>query len=262
MKGKKLLAALTAAVLLLAALSGCGKQEEDLLSKIRNAGELVVGTEGTYFPNSYHDDDGNLVGFDVEVAQGIAAELGVEIRFVEAEWDSLFASMDAGRVDMVINEVEASEERAEKYDFSKPYTYVHGALLAAADRDDIQGFDDLKGKRASQNLTSSWGSLAKEYGAELVGVDSIAQSIDLLLTGRADVTLNAETAFGAYLTVHPEADVKVVATTDSTTSSCVPVPKGNPELLEAVDRALDAMRESGKLAELSEKYFGTDVTEP
>ena len=136
----------------------------DLLDKITEAGVLVIGTEGTYAPNSYHDEDGNLTGFDVEVARAIAGKLGVEAQFVEAEWDSLFASMDSGRVDVVINEVEYSEARAEKYDFSAPYTYVHGALLVAEDNGDITSFDDLKGKKAAQNLTSSWGQLAESYG--------------------------------------------------------------------------------------------------
>ena len=126
----------------------------DLLDKIQQAGVMIVGTEGTYSPNSYHDENGDLVGFDVDVARGVAEHLGVEIQFVEAEWDSLFASMDSGRIDLVVNEVEASEERRQKYDFSEPYTYVHGALLVGADNTDITGFDDLAGKRAAQNLTS------------------------------------------------------------------------------------------------------------
>ena len=165
---------------------------------------IVIGTEGTYAPNSYHDEEGNLTGFDVEVGQLIARELGVEAQFVESSWDSLFAAMDSGRVDIVINEVEANEERAEKYDFSQPYTYVHGALMVRDDEESVTGFADLEGKRAAQNLTSSWGELAESYGAQLVGVDSMDQSIQLLESGRADVTLNSETAFGDYLKKHPD----------------------------------------------------------
>src|SRR5699024_7016671 len=158
----------------------------DLLDKIQQAGVMIVGTEGTYSPNSYHDENGELVGFDVDVARGVAEHLGVEIQFVEAEWDSLFASMDSGRIDLVVNEVEASEERRQKYDFSEPYTYVHGALLVGADNTDITGFDDLAGKRAAQNLTSSWGQQAEAYGAELVSVDAVAQGIELILSGRSE----------------------------------------------------------------------------
>lgn len=235
--------------------------EEDLLDTVLERGTLIIGTEGTYSPNSYHDESGELVGFDVDVARGIAEYLGVEAQFMEAEWDSLFAAMDSGRVDIVVNEVEYSDERAEKYDFSEPYTYVHGALMVAESNTDINSFEDLAGKRAAQNLTSSWGRMAESYGAELVSVDSVSQCVELLLSGRVDATLNAETAFSSYLSVNPDAAVKIVAETDSTTSSLVPVPKGNERFLAAVNEALDEMRESGKLSELSEQYFGSDVTQ-
>ena len=277
---KRWIAALTALVLLAGLLAGCSSNEADtdngsdnaisdhgstaestdLLDKIQEAGVIVVGTEGTYSPNSYHDEDGNLVGFDVDVARGIAEQLGVDIEFMEAEWDSLFGALDAGRIDIIVNEVEYSDERAEKYDFSEPYTYVHGALLVAEDNTDITGFDDLEGKRAAQNLTSSWGQEAENYGAELVSVDAVAQGIELILSGRADCMLNAETAFYDYMNKQPDTPVKIVATTDTTTSSQIPVPKGNERLVEAINDALDEMRSSGELAQLSEQYFGADVT--
>lgn len=254
-----------AALLLCASLMGCQNtgapnDEQDLLSTIQQRGTLIIGTEGTYSPNSYHDESGQLVGFDVEVAQGVAAKLGVEAQFVEAEWDSLFASMDSGRVDVVINEVEYSEERAEKYDFSIPYTYVHGALLVAQDNDEITSFEDLAGKRSAQNLTSSWGLMAESYGAELVSIDTLSQCIDLLTTNRADATLNAETAFYDFLKQQEGAPVKIVALTETTTSSLIPVRKGNESLLEAINTALYEMKESGELQALSEKYFGFDIT--
>ena len=230
------------------------------LEQILKAGKLVVGTEGTYKPNSYHDESGALVGFDVEVARKVAEKLGVEAEFMEAEWDSLFAAMDSGRVDTVINEVEYNEERALKYDFSQPYTYIRGALMVKGDNEEIKSFEDLKGKKAAQNLTSSWGRMAEEYGAELVGVDTVSQCVDLLLSGRADATLNVETAFADYLKSNSNADVKVVAKTESASSSRVPVRKGNEDLLKAIDKALEELRASGELAALSEKYFGMDVT--
>lgn len=274
---KRWLAVLAALALTAGLMAGCGSNgantdggnddaegsnpgETDLLDKIQEAGVIVVGTEGTYSPNSYHDENGDLVGFDVDVARGVADHLGVDIQFVEAEWDSLFASMDSGRVDIVVNEAEYSDERAVKYDFSEPYTYVHGALLVAEDNTDITGFDTLEGKRAAQNLTSSWGQEAEGCGAELVSVDSVAEGIELILSGRADCMLNAETAFYDYMNKHPDAPVKIVAATDTTTSSLIPVPKGNERLVAAINEALDDMRASGQLAQLSEQYFGADVT--
>ena len=241
--------------------SGAGAAEDgDQLAKILEAGKIIIGTEGTYSPNSYHDENGDLVGFDVEVGRKVAEKLGVEAEFFEAEWDSLFSSMDAGRIDTVINEVEYSDERALKYDFSQPYTYIHGALMVKGDNEEIKTFEDLDGKKAAQNLTSSWGKMAEEYGAELVSVDAVAQTVDLLLAGRADATLNVETAFSDYLKKNPDADVKVVALTEEASSSLVPVKKGNEELLKAINEAIDELRASGELKELSEKYFGMDVT--
>ncbi len=241
--------------------SGAGAAEDgDQLAKILEAGKIIIGTEGTYSPNSYHDENGDLVGFNVEVGRKVAEKLGVEVEFFEAEWDSLFSSMDAGRIDTVINEVEYSDERALKYDFSNPYTYIRGALMVKGDNEEIKSFEDLDGKKAAQNLTSSWGRMAEEYGAELVGVDAVAQTVDLLLTGRADATLNVETAFSDYLKKNPDADVKVVAWTEEVSSSLIPVKKGNEDLLKAINEAIDELRESGELAELSEKYFGMDVT--
>lgn len=247
-------------------LAGCGTSNtnndktNDQLAKIQEKGVIVVGTEGTYSPNTYHDENGDLVGFDVEVARGIGKRLGVEVEFFEAEWDSLFAALDSGRVDTVINEVEYSEERAGKYDLSDVYTYVHGALLVPENNTTIHSFEDLKGKKVAQNLTSSWGKMAEQYGAELVSVDSLNQVMELLRTGRSDATLNAETAFSDYLKNHPNEPVKIVKLTDSTNSSLVPVKKGEERLLKEINKALADMKESGELSKLSEKYFGIDVT--
>ena len=129
------------------------------------------------------------------------------------------------------------------------------------DEESVTGFADLEGKRAAQNLTSSWGELAESYGAQLVGVDSMDQSIQLLESSRADVTLNSETAFGDYLKKHPDAPVKIAARSETTTSSVIPVRKGSTALLEAIDEALDVLRDSGELSALSQRYFGMDVTQ-
>ncbi len=249
-----------ASLVLSSLLVGCSaKKSEDQLAAIKEKGKLVVGTEGTYSPNSYHDGSGNLVGFDVDVARAIGKHLGVEVEFYEAKWDSLFAAMDSGRVDTVINEVEYNEDRAKKYDFSDPYCYIHGALLVP-EGSDITSFDQVSGKKCAQNATSSWGKMAESLGAELVPVDSMSQTIDLLTSGRADATLNAETAFSDYLRNHPDQSVKIAALTDTTSSSLVPVKKGQEELVKAINEALQEMKDSGELAEISNQYFGMDVS--
>jgi len=236
---------------------------DDQLAQIRQKGELVVAMEGTWSPWTYHDEDDKLVGYDVEVAQLIAEKLGVEATFVEGEWDGLFAGLDAGRYDLVINGVEVTDERREKYDFSEPYGYIRTAIIVDGANMDIQSFEDLKGKKTANTISSTYAELAESYGAEVTGVDDLNQTFELLNTGRIDATLNAELTFYDYINAHPEKNLKIAALTDVASLVCIPMRKGaqSQSLREAVNKAIDEIRESGELAKLSDKYFGNDISQ-
>ncbi len=241
--------------------SAGGENSEDLLSKIQEKGEIVVAMEGTWAPWTYHDEDGNLVGYDVEVAQKIAEKLGVKATFVEGEWDGLFAGLDAERYDIVVNGVEVTDERAEKYDFSEPYCYIRTALIVKSDNEEIKTFADLNGKTTANSIASTYMTLAESYGATATGVDSLDQTLDLVLSGRVDATLNAEVSFYDYMKVHPDAQLKVAALTEEASLVSIPIRKGaeNASLREAIDTAIKELRESGELSEISVKYFGSDI---
>lgn len=234
---------------------------DDSLAKVQSAGVLKIGTEGTYAPYSYHEEDGSLTGFDVEIAELIAEKLGVKAEFVETKWDAMIAGLDAKRFDIIANQVGISEERLEKYDFSEPYTYIHGALIVNKDNEDITSFEDISGKKSAQTLTSNWGQTAEEYGAELVGVDGFEQSIELIASGRADLTINSEVALYDYLKQKPDAPIKKAALLDDPSVVGIPVRKGETSLYEAVNKAIVELKEEGKLTELSIKYFGADITQ-
>ena len=187
-------------MLLTVSLAGCGSEPQaettdDLLSQIQQKGEIVIATEGTWSPWTYHDENDTLVGFDVEVAQRIADKLGVKATFVEAEWDSIFAGIDAGRYDIAANGVEITDERAEKYDFTQPYGYIRTAIIVREDNETIHSFNDLEGKTTANTLASTYAELAESYGAAATGVDDLNQTIELLLAGRVDATLNAEVTY-------------------------------------------------------------------
>jgi len=257
---KKLMALLLALMIASVSLFAFA-EEEDLLDKVLAAGKIVVGSEGTYPPNSYYDEDNNLTGFDVEVGRAIAEKLGVEYEPYVADWASLMTALEFGTIDTLIEELEPTEERAQKYDFSVPYTYIHGAALIAGDNEEITSAEDLNGKKAAQNETSLWGERARNYGMEIVPVTDDYQTYQLITTGRADVTLNAETAFNDYMSQHPEANVKIAFYTEDSSSSVVPVRKGNEKFLEAVNQAITELREEGVLSELSVRFFGFDYTQ-
>lgn len=235
---------------------------EDLLDTIRQKGEVVVATEGAWAPWTYHDESDALVGFDVEVARRLAEKLGVSARFVESEWDGIFAGMDAKRYDIALNGIEVTAERAQKYDFTAPYGYIRTALIVRGDNTDITCFEDLNGKKTANSIASTYMTLAESYGAEAVGVDTLDQTIEMVLSGRADATLNAEVSVYDYLRVHPDANIKLVALTEEASQVAVPVRKGaeNASLLEALNAAIEALRADGTLAEISVKYFGSDIS--
>ena len=245
-----------------AASSAASTGAADQLAAIQANGKLVVALEGAWQPWSYHDESDTLVGYDVEVSRAIAEKLGVEPEYVESDWDSLFAGLDAGRFDIVCNGVEVTDERSKTYDFTTPYGYIHTALAVRKDNEDIKSFEDLKGKTTANSLASTYMELAESYGATVQGIDTLEETIQLLTAGRIDATLNADVSFYDYLNVHPDADFKLVAQTEDASHVAIPLRKGDASatLLEAINTAIDDLRADGTLKELSEKYFGQDIS--
>ncbi len=248
-------------------LTACGStaadtSDKDHLARVQSAGKLVIAMEGQWAPWTYHDESGDLVGYDTEVGRAIADKLGVEAEFVEGEWDGLFTGLDGGRYDCIINGVEITPERMEKYDFTTPYGYIETALVVADDNTDITTFEDLAGKTTSNSLGSTYADLAEKYGATVRNVDTLSETIDMVLSGRVDATLNAELSFYDYLKEHPDAKFKIVALTEDASEVSIPLVKGedNDTLRAAIDQAILELAVEGKLTELSEKYFGTDIS--
>lgn len=240
-----------------------GKSEDAAsLKEIQDAGVLKIGTEGTYKPFTFHDEDGTgkLTGFDVEVAEAVAGELGVKAEFVETQWDAIFAGLESGRFDMIANQVSINDEREALYSFSTPYTISPGVVVVKSDDDSIKSFADLKGKRTAQSLTSNWNELAEANGAKTEGVEGWAQAVTLLKQGRVDATVNDVLTFLDWQKTEGDDSLKIAAESDEVAHNALAFRKGGDDLVEAVDNALADLAADGTLAKISEKYFGEDVT--
>lgn len=233
-----------------------------LIERINNKGTVIVGTEGTYAPFTYHDKDGKLTGYDVEVTRAVAEKLGVKVEFKETQWDSMMAGLKAGRFDVVANQVGlTSPERQATFDKSDPYSWS-GAVLVARNDSNIKSIDDIKGVKTAQSLTSNYGEKAKAAGADLVAVDGLAQSLTLIEQKRADATLNDELAVLDYLKKNPNAAVKIVwsAPADEKVGSGLIVNKGNDEAVAKFSTAINELKADGTLKKLGEQFFGKDIS--
>ena len=274
---KRQIIALLTTALLAVTVSGCGNSATPsatpgatdatatagglTLQQVKDAGVLKIGTEGTYKPFSFHEGGtGPLTGFDVEIATAVAGKLGVEPKFEETQWDGIFAGLQAGRFDVIVNQVTINKEREAAYLFSAPYTVSNGVLVTKADNTDISSFADLKGKTTAQSLTSNWYQMAKDAGAKVEGVEGWAQAITLLKQGRVDATINDKLTYLDSQKTKNDPSIKIAAETTEQSKSAAAFRQGSEDLVKAFDKALDELRAEGKLAEISNKYFGIDVT--
>ena len=230
------------------------------ISAVAEGNVLKVGMEGTYAPYTYHDDTGALTGFEVDVATAIGEKIGYEVEFVEGAWDSLFPALDAGTIDVIMNQVTITEARLETYDFSTPYVYTRPVLIVAADNEDITTFDDLAGKKAAEGLTSNYNAIAQSYGAEIIGQDVFALAVELVKGGEADAVVNDELTYAYWQVTTGDFDsTKIAAKSEDATSSAVVILKGRDELRDAISGAIDELQADGTIAEISQKYFSIDV---
>ncbi|GLY17402.1 transporter substrate-binding domain-containing protein [Kineosporia rhizophila] len=264
MTSKRFLA-VSAAALMALSLAACGSDSDtDSASGGSDGGSkdpLKVGTEGTYAPFTFHEEGTNeLTGYDVEVVEAVAEKLGREVEFSETNWDSIFAGLEAKRFDVVANQVTVNPEREAKYTFSAPYTYSQGVIVTQAGDTSITTEADLKGKTAAQSATSNWGEAAEAAGAKVEAVEGLTQSVALLKQKRVDVTLNDNLAVLEYLNTSGDKDVKISGTIGEVNQQAFAFRKDSSDLAAEFDTALKELAADGTLAEISQKYFGTDVS--
>ena len=252
---RRALLAAAAALLAVVSIVGCGGSG----GNPAESDTLRVGTEGTYSPFSYQGTDGQLTGYDIEIAQAVGAKLGKKVEFVQTPWDAIFAGLEAQRFDLIANQVTINDERKAKYDLSDPYTISEGVIVTRADDTSITSLANLQGKTTAQSATSNWAQVARDAGANVEAVEGFVQAIQLLKDGRVDATVNDTLAVGEYQRTNNDAGIKIAGTTGDTSEQAFAARKDSG-LIAEVNRALGELRADGTLKRISEKYFGSDVS--
>ena len=244
-------------------LAGCSSSKSassaaaNKLETIQSNGKLVIALEGAWQPWSFHDESDTLVGYDVEVSRAIAEKLGVEPEYVESDWDSLFAGLDAGRYDLVCNGVEVTEERAKTYDFTTPYGYIHTALAVRKDNDDIKSFQDLKGHKVAVQIgTTSAEAVKKLGGVEVKELNTPADCFMELKGNGVDAVVNDRPVNDYYITKSGETGVKALEEKLTAEDYGIAMAKDNTELQSKINEALKKLKENGEYDKIYAKWFG------
>ncbi|QDY45900.1 transporter substrate-binding domain-containing protein [Planococcus glaciei] len=239
-----LLAVLAAAILLAAcgsketsneAAASSESKEQNAWQRIEEAGKIVVGTEGLYYPITYHDETTKeLTGYDVEVARALGEKLGLEVEFKEMEFDGLLPALRNGQIDIAANDFSITDERKEKFDFTIPVKHSYGsAIVRESDNSGIESVEDLKGKKVGGSATSNYSKFAQEQGAEVIvytGSDTVLPEI---VNGRVDATLNDYLVLMRSLEQYDKPGLKLAEGVKfSFSSSAIVMPKDSPELKE------------------------------
>ena len=249
----------------LLALAACGKtsgtansaaEADGALQEIKDSGKLVVGTCADYPPYEWHlvqDGEDKIIGFDIDIAQAIADELGVELEVKDMDFDGLMPALSTGKIDMIIAGMNPTEERKQSVDFTDVYyTQKDALVIKSEDAKDIRSEDDLKkASLATQKATIQETYLLENFpGAEIQSIPKLNTAILSLVTGKVDAVLMVETVAKQYVEQNEGLEIAGFDVASTPNESAIAVAKDSADFLEEVNDILDEMEDSGKIEEL------------
>ena len=273
----KAVAAAMAAVLTLG-VAGCSSQstsstassdngsavstEDKSLQKVKDAGKLILGLDATFKPMGYTDENNEIVGFDIDVAEEVCKRLGVELVKQPINWDTLTTDLNVGKCDCVWNGLSINEERQEKMNLSEPY--MKNAMVFVVKGDStVEKMADLKGKKISvQNGSSAQTILESCEIKDDITISPIATNVEALQQlelGVVDAVFLDEVV-ADYEIKNSGKNYKKLAEGLEEEEYAIAFRKDDQALRDAVQQTLSEMKADGKLAEISTKWFGSDIT--
>ncbi len=232
----------------------------DLLDTVKQRGTLKVALEGTYPPFNYREN-GQLTGFDVEIANALAQKLGVKAEFTTTEWSGILAGLQAGKYDVIINQVGITPKRQEAFDFSDPYVLSQAQLVVRKNETrSLKSLNDLKGLKLGVGQGTNYADMARAVaGVDVKTYPGEQEYLQDLALSRIDAALN-DTLMIPYLIKKTNLPLKPGAAVGEASSNGIPFTKNNPKFKAALNKALADIKADGTYARISQKYFGRDVS--
>lgn len=225
--------------------------------------KIVIAVDDSYPPMEYRDENNELVGFDVDFAKALSAETGIEIEFQPTAWDGIFQGLDSGRYDVIISAVSMTNDRLDNFDFTQPYLANGQVIVVTPDNDSINSAADLEGLTVGVQLSTTADEAAEKQSAEtpftIEKYDDITQTFTAMQAGRLDaIVVDAAVAMD-YVSKNPD-DFKITTAQLTNEPISICLKKGNTELRDALDAAIDTLKADGTLSQISNDTFGEDYT--
>lgn len=273
MNMKKILTLAIAGVLGASMLVGCGSEKgkeekaDDSLTKVQEQGYFTLGLDADFAPMGFTQDDGTIVGFDIDLANAVAEKMGVKVEVKPIDWDSKSMELSTGKIDVIWNGFSITDERRQEVLFSNPYLSTKQSIIVKAGSD-IKTKADLAGKKiALQDGSTSEDALkADEKTYESIGDDNISrfkENSQVLMevdAGRADAAVIDEVFVRYYLQKENMLDKFVVLDEGFDEEDYgVGGRMGDYALMEAINKALDQCKAEGITSDISKKWFGEDL---
>ncbi|KQV61726.1 MULTISPECIES: transporter substrate-binding domain-containing protein [unclassified Duganella] len=248
-------------IALLLAAAALQANAADLLQTVKARGTLKVAMEGVYPPFNFKEKNGELAGYDVDVARLVAGKLGLKPEFVTTEWASILAGLASKKYDVIISQVGINPKREQAFDFSTPYIYSSPMLIVRKDdKNNWTALEQLKGKRVGAGQGSVYEMQLKAVpGIDVKGYPAAPENLTDLALGRIDAALN-DSLMTAYLLKTTKLPIKAGARVGAIERMGIPFQKGNPEFKAALNKVLADAAADGSLKAISMKWFGTDVS--
>ena len=260
---KKLFSILLSATLLLGVV-GCGSSNDATTDATSEDGNvIIVGLDDTFSPMGFRDENNELIGFDIDLAKAAGEKMGAEIQFQPIDWDTKEIEIKSGKIDLIWNGFTVTEERKETFEFTKPYL-DNKQLIIVRDDSTIASKAELEGKKVGlQEASSALEAVSKDEisqaFAEMPTYDTNVLAFQDLSIGRIDAVVADEITAKYYIENNPDCQLKTIDDDFGSEQYAVAANKGNTELIEKLQAALDEMNEDGTSAEISKKWFGEDI---
>lgn len=250
---KRVVLGMTAALLAVGLLAGCGSDSAQQGEKV-----LRVGAETTFPPFEFTEGD-KYVGFDIDLAEAIAKKMGYKMEFKSMGFDALIPALQSNDIDMIASGINATPERAKAVDFSEPYFTEGGfAIVVRKDNTTINDWKDLEGKRIITQIGTIGSEMARKIdGAQVKDVDSNSQAFNELQANTADAMILDNAVAMYYLKQGADKDLKITGTPTKPEGTVWAFRKGDTELRDKANKALQDLKADGTYQKIYEKWFGS-----